>query len=112
MAIGSQDITLFAGETKVITDTVRTLSTGALTSFTGATSIIFTLKQAGAAVLTKTEGSGITVISTGVLTVTLTAANTTSLLGEYQYEIRATLSDGTVTTFTTGTITVNPTLTA
>lgn len=111
MSVDGQDITIFAGETLVITDTVRRKSTGALEDFTGASSIIFTLEQNGTEILTKTLGVGITANSSGVVTITLTAANTAGLRGDYQWELRATLADTTVTTTTTGAFTVRPTIT-
>lgn len=111
MALDKQDFSIFAGETKTLSVTSTTESTGALIDFTGAT-ITWILKNGSTTVLTKTVGSGITVTGTGTFTIALTAVNTTGLSGFYQHECRTTLADGTVSTLFTGTMTAKPTLTA
>lgn len=94
---------MFAGDTKVFTVTNRKESDNSLVDFTAAT-ISWVMVQAGTTALSKSVGSGIAVTATGIFTITLTSANTTSLSGDYQHEATATLADGTVATLFTGTI--------
>ena len=109
MAKYNQNHTMRAGETKTIRVTVRNRATGALVSFTSAT-ITWTVKQNSTTLVTKTVGSGITVISTGIFDMTLDTGDTTTASGDYTHEVRGTLADGTVTSMTLGTISIEPTL--
>jgi len=110
MAEYDQNHTMFAGETKTITCTNRVKSTNALIDFTAAT-ITWVLKKGSTAELTKTTSSGISVTATGIFTITLTSANTSSLVGDYEHECRATLQDSSVVTLFSGVITIYPTIT-
>ncbi len=56
--------------------------------------------------LTSTPAFGITLSSAGVITLSMTAAQTSALLGEYVYDLQITYPSGTIRTYTYGTITV------
>lgn len=105
MATTNQNFQMFADETKVLSFTVTNESTGALVDFTGAT-ITFRVKRGSTTLFSKTVGSGISVTGTGTFTVTIATGVTTSMSGNYSFECRATLGDGTVTTMATGTMQV------
>ena len=62
----------------------------------------------GGVILTLTSpSSGIAMTSLGVITITLTAAQTNALLGEYAYDLQITqTSTGAIRTYTYGVITV------
>lgn len=103
------------GDTLSFTLTVT--QSGAAYNLTGA-SIRMTAKWAygdadNAAVFTRTIGSGITVASpaTGIATVALTAANTSSLPAnpvQLVYDIQVTDSSGNIFTVVDGLLTVTP----
>lgn len=112
MADTDQNITLYAGEIKTVSVTVTDLNAGAVEDLTSAT-ISWKVKSGTTTALSKTVGSGITLDSdptTGVFTISLQAADTSSLSGTYSHEARVTLSDGTVATLFTGQFRVIPTL--
>jgi hypothetical protein len=56
--------------------------------------------------LTSTPAAGITISSVGVITLSMTAAQTSALLGEYSYDLQITYPSGIIKTYTFGTITV------
>lgn len=56
--------------------------------------------------LTSTPAAGITISSVGVITLSMTAAQTSDLLGEYLYDLQITYPSGIIKTYTYGTITV------
>lgn len=58
------------------------------------------------AVTLTSPSSGITLNSSGVITLTMTAAQTNGLLGEYRYDLQMTNPSGAIKTYTFGTITV------
>lgn len=95
----NQDMEMMQGTAKIITVPVTNSLTGLPLDMTGATIIygVFTSKGAGAAVLTKTEGSGIILVSeddtNDAVQITLDAADTNDLLpGRYYHECRVTLN--------------------
>jgi ABC-type sulfate transport system permease subunit len=93
------------------TDNLLTVTMVPATTIAG-WAITFTLKvrdRSGAALITRTVGSGITITDAvnGVFTVLLTAANTTLTPGVYSYDIRRT-DAGSATTLTYGFITIRP----
>lgn len=112
MAETNQNLTVWAGEIRSIVVTVWDLNTGAVEDLTSA-SVSWKVKRGSSTAISKSVGSGITLASdptTGVFTISLQAANTSSLEGEYQHEARVTLSDGTIATVLTGRFTVIATL--
>lgn len=62
--------------------------------------------------LTSTPAAGITLTSLGVITITLTAAQTNALLGEYNYDLQITNASNEIRTYTYGAITVKNDVTA
>jgi hypothetical protein len=56
--------------------------------------------------LTSTPAAGITLSNVGVITISMTAAQTSALLGEYSYDMQITYPSGIIKTYTFGTITV------
>lgn len=56
--------------------------------------------------LTSTPPVGITMTTLGVITLSMTAEQTKVLLGEYRYDLELTRPDGSIKTFTYGTITI------
>jgi hypothetical protein len=56
--------------------------------------------------------SGISLNSSGVITLTMTAAQTNDLLGEYKYDLQLTNPSNQIKTYTYGTITVTNDTTA
>ena len=110
MAAPINNHTMFAGETRTFTVTSRDDATGALIDFTSATIEWIVKDASGASVIDKTVGSGITVTATGVFTISLATAATSSLSGDYAHECVTVLADGTRATLFTGTLHVNPTL--
>lgn len=108
----SNDFTMFAGDSRTITVTVKN-DQGAAVDITGAT-----LKWqaapsvSGAAVISKTSGSGIdlTSPSTGVFTITLDGADTDALgEGVFYHEAEMVLA-GDTSTVLTGSMVVEKTL--
>lgn len=98
-----QNFDMYAGETIQLPATITYASSGALVDFSAAT-ITFRIKRGSTTLLSKTVGSGITVTGSGTFTVTIDTGDTTSMSGNYSYEIRATLASGTVSTMIVGTI--------
>jgi hypothetical protein len=83
-------------------------------NFTGYTAKM-ELRQtlSGDVVKTLTDGAGITLTSLGVITLTMTAAETNALLtGEYKYDLQTTSGAGVIKTYTYGSITVLSDVTA
>lgn len=112
MAYVNQNIDLYAGEIRSVVVTVDDLNSGSVEDLTSAT-ISWKVKQGSTTALSKTVGSGITLASdptTGVFTISLQAADTSSLVGVYSHEGRVTLSDGTIATMFTGSFVVRATL--
>lgn len=64
------------------------------------------------AVTLTTPSSGITLDSFGVITLSMTATQTNSLLGEYKYDLQLTNPSNQIRTYTYGTITVTNDTTA
>lgn len=99
---------LYAGETvTLVIDVVDKDNDDEAVDLTGAT-VTWIAKRSGTTLFTKTVGSGITLSTsvTGRMSVSISASNTSSASGAYEYQCRVTLSDGTVSTVQTGTMTV------
>lgn len=64
------------------------------------------------AVTLTSPSSGITLSGSGVITLTMTAAQTNGLLGEYRYDLQMTNPSNQIRTYTFGTITVTNDYTA
>ncbi len=110
MSIKNQDHTMSAGESKVFTCTSDYRSTSGLVDFTAAT-IVWTLKdKAGTTIKTLTASAGITVTASGVFTMTLAAADTVGLSGEYRHECTTVLAAGTDAVLFSGVIYIEPRL--
>ena len=108
MADKNVNFDLYAGETiTLVVDVVDKDAEDAAVSLTSATGT-FIVKRNGTTLFTKTVGSGITLSTavTGRMTITISAANTSSASGAYPYQCRMTLADGTVSTVMVGTMTV------
>jgi hypothetical protein len=92
----SNSVTMFSGDSRVLTITV-TDSAGTAKNITGAT-INFSLFKSvgGAAILSKTVGNGITITdpTNGVFTVTFETHETEDRDGHFKYEIEVTDSSG------------------
>ncbi len=88
--------------------TITATVSGVAVNFTGYTALM-AIKNAnnGATALTLTNGSGITLSSVGVITLTMTAAQTATLSGEYKYGLDITDTNSKKRTYTEGTLTVN-----
>lgn len=114
MSDTTEDISLYAGETKTVRARIFNGDDPDEREDLTGCSATFIVKDGSTTLFTKTVGSGIAVDTAedGRLLITLSAANTSSLIGNYPYELRVTLADGTIATTTTGTITVLDTLTA
>lgn len=107
MAVTGQNHRMWSGETKVFTVTVTGCST-----LVGATITWLVKDPNGTTTLTKTVGSGITISSATVFTITLATGDTSSLSGMYPHEARGTLADSSVVTFFTGTLFIEDTITS
>lgn len=108
MAEKNVDFDLYAGETvTLVIDVVDKDAEDAAKDLTGATGT-FIVKRSGTTLFSKTVGSGITLSTsvTGRMTVSISAANTSSASGTYSYQCRMTLADGTVVTVIAGSMTV------
>lgn len=108
----SQDVEIYAGEIRSLVVTVTNNNDRAVEDLTGA-SVSWKVKSGTTTALSKTVGSGITLATdptTGVFTISLQAADSSSLSGVYSHEARVTLSDGTIATVFTGRFVVRPTL--
>lgn len=108
----SQDIEIYAGEIRSIIVTVTNNNDRAVEDLTSAT-ISWKVKSGTTTAISKSVGSGIALASdptTGVFTISLQAADSTSLSGVYSHEARVTLSDGTIATVFVGRFVVRPTL--
>lgn len=108
----SQDIEVYAGEIRSVVVTVTNNNDRAVEDLTGA-SVSWKVKSGTTSILSKSVGSGITLASdptTGVFTISLQAADTSSLSGVYSHEARVTLADGTIATVSVGRFVVRPTL--
>ena len=87
--------------------TITASINGTPINFTGYTSKMeIRNKISGELALTLTSGDGITMSSVGVITISMTAAQTNALLGRYKYDLEVTAADSTKKTYTYGTITV------
>ncbi len=108
----SQDIEVYAGEIRSIVVTVTNNNDRAVEDLTSA-SVSWKVKSGSTTVISKSVGSGIALASdptTGVFTISLQAADTSSLSGVYAHEARVTLADGTIATVSVGRFIVRPTL--
>lgn len=108
MAETNVNFDLYAGETvTLVIDVIDKDANDAAVDLTGATGT-WVAKRNGTTLFSKTVGSGITLSTsvTGRMSVAISAANTSSASGAYEYQCRMTLSDGTVSTVQTGTMTV------
>lgn len=107
----TQEMAWYRGEAYSITDTVRNTA-GTAVAITG-WALAFTVRSdfdSDTVLLSKTTGSGITITSGsgGVMTITITAANTLALAaGEYVYDVQRTDS-GSEALLTIGTLRVKP----
>ncbi len=112
MSYTNSKVSFFAGETVSLGFTI-TDSDGAAINLTGAT-LTFYLARLGTqdTVLTKTTGSGITVVSAadGTCTVALTSSNTDNLEGLYIYQLRLVDSSNAETVVSIGEIWVDKSL--
>lgn len=111
MTTTAQDIELYAGDTKQIACTV-TDPNGVAKSLVGA-SIRWALYDecAGAALVSKTTASGITITSAagGIFTVTISPSDTASLTPAiYWHEAEVTDGSGNIGTVFTGHVTLRP----
>lgn len=113
--IGTPADKVVAGDTVTVRWTVKDRS-GALVDLS-TYAITFVLSRAktltladGSPILTKTVGSGITINSTGLFTVTLSASETTNLLGNFIYNVKLTDGSGNVTTIAYGPMEVQQSL--
>ena len=112
--MATQDFSMIAGDTKVLTVTVRDPSTGDPVSIVDASITWKASKSVGrTVVLTKTTAAGISITdgANGVFTITLAAANTVGFSGSYIHEAKVTFSDGTVQRVLRGMMHVEPALT-
>lgn len=67
----------------------------------------------GDPIKTLTNGAGITLSALGVITITMTAAETNAIpAGEYLYDLQMTSGVGVVRTYSSGTITITTDITA
>ena len=106
------DFTITAGDTKTLSVTVTEKSDASATVITSAT-IAWKAAQSlrsGVLISKATGGSGISITSGtgGTFDVTLDAADTTSLLGDYYHEAQVTFSTGEISTVLKGKMTVEP----
>jgi hypothetical protein len=95
----NQDLEMMQGTAKIITAPVTDSITGQPLNMTGATIYygVFTSKGAGSAVIEKSVGDGVVLVSedgtNDAVQITLDAADTNDLLpGRYYHECRVTLS--------------------
>lgn len=109
----SGNFSLIEGDTKAITVTVKDRD-GDVVDITGATINWQAAKNPHAtATLTKaTGGSGISITSGtgGQFRITIDAADTANLSGDFYHEAQVTFSDGTIATVLTGKMTITPAL--
>lgn len=102
---------MFAGESRVFTVTCRKASDGSLVDFAAASSIAWAVyDKTGTALITKTLAGGTISQSSGVLTITLAAANTVGLSGDYRHQATTVLADGTDAVLFVGTLSIEPRL--
>jgi|10_taG_2_1085330.scaffolds.fasta_scaffold52496_2 hypothetical protein len=107
----NQDFTLYSGDDKTIVVTI-TNSSGQIVNLTGLTAAQFVAKKyskSSSVDVTKTLGAGITnaAPTTGKLTITLDAADTSGLTpGEYYVEVRIKDSASRLGTVSVGTMTL------
>lgn len=103
----NQDITMWQGDTKVITCTTYN-ATGGITNLTGGT-IEYKLYETDYTVqVTKTTSSGIVITdaANGVFQVTLSPSDTLTLLGTYLHEAELTDANSAVSTLFIGDVTI------
>lgn len=108
-----RDFSMTAGDTKLIDVAVTEQSDGSPTVITNATiSWKASRSLRTTAAISKTTASGITITSGsgGTFRITLTAANTDSLRGDYYHEAQITFSDAEVATVLKGIMTIEPAL--
>ena len=102
-------VDMTSGDIKFIKITVLTAPGGSAVSLSGVTSIKWGLwpVEGGAQTLSKTLGSGVAVTnaSAGEFTVTLTEADTSTLIGVYYWEARVNFS-GSAAVVQTGTLNI------
>jgi hypothetical protein len=110
--------TLWQGDTwtpGTITVYNGTATSGNEVNFTGYTAKmeIRTVVSGDVVKTLQTGGSGITLSSLGVITLTMTAAETNAIpAGEYKYDLQTTSGGGAIETYTYGSITVQADVTA
>lgn len=110
------DFQTYQGDTLTFTVTVKN-SNGSAYPITGSSSSMKIKRLSGAEVLSLTVGSGITYTNAagGIMTVTITAAQSAALPTEkvLAYDLQLEQSSGTIiTTLVRGTITVTPQITS
>jgi len=115
MTSTGQDFTMYSGDSNVITITV-TDSAGAAKDLSGAAIVwsMAPLVESEKTTIEKTNASGIAITgdgSAGIFTVTLAAADTAPLRGDYYHEAKITDGSNNVSTVTIGKVTVIETLT-
>lgn len=108
------DYSLWKGDTWAPGTLTASLS-GTPINFTGYTGKmeIRNVNSGDLALTLTSPSSGITLSSAGVITLTMTAAQTNALLGEYAYDLQIThTASGAIETYTYGIITVTDDATA
>ena len=109
MTTTGQNITMWSGDDKTISVTVND-ENGAAQDITSFTASYVIAKYAGdTAIVTKTNNTGITLTTpaSGILTIVLDAADTTSLGGLYHHELEITDTSSKVATAFIGILTIN-----
>jgi len=110
MTATKQDFTVYRGETKTLQVTVKDAA-GAAFDLTGAPAVTWRLGPlaGGAATLTKSLGSGVTIVgaTSGRFDVAVSAADSAAIAaGHYLHQAVVTDAAGDVETVTVGTVTV------
>lgn len=112
--MGTQDFSITAGDTKVLTVTVRDPSTDDPVNITSATITWKASKSFGRTVaLSKSTSAGISITdgAGGVFTITIAAGDTSAMSGAYIHEAKVVFQDATVTRPLRGVMNVEPALT-
>ena len=105
------DFNMTAGDTKTVAVNVIEKDDGSATDITGAT-IAWKVVQSlrGTVLISKSTADGISITSGtgGTFTITLDAADTASMLGDYYHEAQITFTDSEIATVLKGKMTVEP----
>lgn len=108
------DYTIWQGDTW-LPGTITVTSGGTPIDFTGWTAtmeIRNAISNDVAVTLTSSPAAGITMSSIGVITLSMTATQTSALLGEYRYDLQTTNTSGSIRTYLYGIINVTSDTTA